>query len=108
MSKNSGQKSELCRAEYWAYQIGDTLTLFAAGQHPTLGHQILLEGSVNTGVPAEYSLRHVAPEEPSGTALAPFLVSVSVEASAGMRSVTVHDADGDHTVDVHHIRNCDG
>jgi hypothetical protein len=102
---------ELCKAlGYWAFQDSNmVVTLLAWGVHHTDGYDVFLEKTDESPSDwPEYVLKHVVPEPPVLEVITPFAVLASFEASAAIRSVIVHDADGQRPVPVNQVPACEG
>src|SRR4030095_10302421 len=92
--------SELGHATYRAEQARDTVIIFAMGWHPTPGHVDFFEQSAITIFPPEFILRTIPPSGIVLQVLTPFAIWVMFGASEPIKTVTVHDADGAHKVQV--------
>jgi hypothetical protein len=92
--------SELGRASYSAVQTSEAVVIFAVGVHPTSGYTDFFEQSPIDIYPPEFIFRTIPPSGPVLQVLTPFAIWVMFGASAPVKTVTVHDADGPHTIDV--------
>src|SRR4030095_16105974 len=95
--------SELGHATYRAEQARDTVIIFAMGWHPTPGHVDFFEQSAITIFPPEFILRTIPPGGIVLQVLTPFSIWVMFGASEPIDTVTVHDADGAHMIDVEQV-----
>ena len=92
--------SELGRASYSALQTQEAVIIFAVGVHPTSGYSDFFEQSPIDIYPPEFIFRTIPPSGPVLQVLTPFAIWVMFGASAAVKTVTVHDADGPHTIEV--------
>jgi len=95
--------SQLGRASYRAEQVRDTVIIFAMGWHPTPGYVDFFEQSPLTIFPPEFILRTIPPGGIVLQVLTPFSIWVMFGASEPIDTVTVHDADGAHMIDVEQV-----
>jgi hypothetical protein len=92
--------SQLGRASYRAEQARDTVIIFATGWHPTPGYVDFFEQSAIDVFPPEFILRTIPPTGIVLPVLTPFAIWVMFGASEPIKTVTVHDADGAHKIQV--------
>lgn len=95
--------SELGRATYRAEQVRDTVIIYATGWHPTPGYVDFFEQSAITIFPPEFILRTIPPSGMVLQVLTPFAIWVMFGASELIKTVTVHDADGSHEIEVEQL-----
>lgn len=95
--------SQLGRASYRAEQVRDTVIIFAMGWHPTPGYVDFFEQSPIEIFPPEFILRTIPPSGMVPQVLTPFAIWVAFGASEPIKSVTVHDADGAHRIEVEQV-----
>jgi len=95
--------SQLGRASYRAEQARDTVIIFAMGWHPTPGYVDFFEQSPIDIFPPEFILRTIPPTGMVLQVLTPFAIWVMFGASEPIKTVTVHDADGAHKVEVEQL-----
>lgn len=95
--------SQLGRASYRAEQARDTVIIFAMGWHPTPGYIDFFEQSPIDIFPPEFILRTIPPTGMVLQVLTPFAIWVMFGASEPIKTVTVHDADGAHKVQVEQL-----
>ena len=95
--------SELGHATYHAEQISDTVIIFAMGWHPTPGYVDFFEQSAINIFPPEFILRTIPPSGMVLQVLTPFALWVMFGASEPIKTVTVHDADGSHEIEVEQL-----
>jgi hypothetical protein len=92
--------SQLGRASYRAEQVRDTVIIFAMGWHPTPGYVDFFEQSPVDVFPPQFILRTIPPTGIVIQTLTPFAIWVMFGANEPVKTVTVHDADGAHDIDV--------
>ena len=95
--------SQLGRASYRAEQARDTVIIFAMGWHPTPGYVDFFEQSPIDIFPPQFILRTIPPTGMVLQVLTPFAIWVMFGASEPIKTVTVHDADGVHKVEVEQL-----
>lgn len=92
--------ADLGRASYRAEQARDAVIIFAFGWHPTPGYTDFFEQSMIEIFPPEFIFHSVPPGWMVPQVLTPFSIWVMFGASEPIKTVTVHDADGAHEIDV--------
>ena len=93
-------RGDLGRASYRAEQAQDAVVIFAFGWHPTPGYTDFFEQSMIEVFPPEFIFHSVPPGWIVPQVLTPFSIWVMFGASEPIKTVTVHDADGSHEIDV--------
>lgn len=91
---------DLGRASYRALQARDAVIIFAFGWHPTPGYIDFFEQSPIDIFPPEFIFHSIPPGGMVPQVLAPFSIWVMFGATEPVKTVTVHDADGPHEIDV--------
>lgn len=91
---------DLGRASYRAEQAPDAVIIFAFGWHPTPGYTDFFEQSMIEISPPEFIFHSVPPGWMVPQVLTPFSIWVMFGASEPIKTVTVHDADGAHEIEV--------
>lgn len=98
----------LCRAKYWAIWCKDPMTdegvviVVAWGTHLTSGYQVFFDGRHFP----EITFSHIAPTGHVFRVITPFAVWDRFEVPEPDRSITVYDADGEHTIPVEPMEEC--
>jgi hypothetical protein len=100
VSETGPAGSQLGRASYRAEQVRDTVIIFAMGWHPTPGYVDFFEQSPVDVFPPQFILRTIPPTGIVIQTLTPFAIWVMFGANEPVKTVTVHDADGAHDIDV--------
>ena len=93
-------RGDLGRASYRAEQARDSVIIFAFGWHPTPGYTDFFEQSMIEIFPPEFIFHSVPPGWMVPQVLTPFSIWVMFGASEPIKTVTVHDANGAHEIDV--------
>ncbi len=91
---------DLGRASYRAEQARDAVIIFAFGWHPTPAYTDFFEQSMIEIFPPEFIFHSIPPGWMVPQVLTPFSIWVMFGASEPIKTVTVHDADGEHRIDV--------
>ncbi len=99
VADNSGG-SDLGRANYFAQQAQDAVIIFAFGVHPTPGYIDFFEQSPVEVFPPEFIFRSIPPGGFFPQLMTPFAIWVAFGANEPVKTVTVHDADGAHQINV--------
>lgn len=90
--------------EYWAVQDEDSLAvlLFARGTTPTSGYEVFLRESPLTVWPPEFLLIEIAPSPSTVVAQVetPFGTWAWFESGESIDTLTVHDRNGTHEIEV--------
>ena len=97
-----GEEQKPCNAdkiEYRARRVGNTVFLSAKGVHPTSGFRVLF--NEQPGSTPTFRLMQIRPTGAVTQVLTPFELCTAYEESTNMRSVTVFDAAGEHSVAIH-------
>ena len=92
--------SDLGRANYFAIQGRDAVIIFAFGVHPTPGYTDFFEQSPIDIFPPQFIFRSIPPGGMVPQVLSPFSIWVMFGATEPIKTVTVHDADGEHEIEV--------
>jgi len=92
--------SQLGRASYSALQTRDAVIIFAFGCHPTPGYVDFFEQSPIDIFPPQFIFRTFPPGGIVPQVLTPFAIWVMFGATEPIKTVTVHDADGSHEIEV--------
>lgn len=100
VSDQSAGRGDLGRASYRAEQARDAVIIFAFGWHPTPGYTDFFEQSMIDIFPPEFIFHSVPPGWMVPQVLTPFSIWVMFGASEPVKTVTVHDADGAHEIEV--------
>lgn len=95
--------SDLGRANYSAEQARDAVTIFSFGVHPTPGYTDFFEQSAIDIFPPEFIFHSIPPAGMVPQVLTPFSVWVMFGATEPVKTVTVHDADGPHEIEVRQV-----
>jgi hypothetical protein len=95
--------SHLGRANYSALQARETVIIFAFGWHPTPGYVDFFEQSPIDIFPPQFILWTIPPGGMVPQVLTPFAIWVMFGATDPIKTVTVHDADGAHEIDVEQL-----
>lgn len=93
-------RGDLGRASYRAEQARDAVIIFAFGWHPTPGYTDFFEQSMIEIFPPEFIFHSIPPGWMVPQVLTPFSIWVMFGATEPIKTVTVHDADGAHEIDV--------
>src|SRR5688572_26734425 len=100
VAENDPARRDLGRANYRAEQARDAVIIFAFGWHPTPGYIDFFEQSPIDIFPPEFIFRTIPPWGMVPQVLTPFATWVMFGASEPIKTVTVHDADGAHKIEV--------
>jgi hypothetical protein len=95
--------SQLGRASYRGIQTRDAVIIFAFGVHPTPGYVDFFEQSPIDIFPPQFIFRTIPPSGMVPMVLTPFSIWVMFGATEQIKTVTVHDADGEHDVEVEQL-----
>lgn len=95
--------SDLGRASYSAEQAQDAVIIFAFGVHPTPGYTDFFEQSPIDIFPPQFIFHSIPPSGIVLQVLTPFSIWVMFGATEPIKTVTVHDADGAHEIEVKQI-----
>jgi hypothetical protein len=94
---------DLGRASYSAEQARDAVIIFAFGVHPTPGYTDFFEQSPIRIFPPQFIFHSIPPPGMVPQVLTPFSIWVMFGATEPIKTVTVHDADGAHEIEVKQI-----
>lgn len=100
VADNAPDGRNLGRASYRAEQARDAVIIFAFGWHPTPGYVDFFEQSPIDIFPPQFIFHTIPPSGMWPQVLAPFAIWVMFGASDPIKTVTVHDADGAHEIEV--------
>jgi hypothetical protein len=97
-------KEQLCNergdVEYRANQVHNTVFLIATGTHGSPNFKVFFEQSLIDIFPPQFILKHI---RPSGVVIqleTPFVAVTHFKAAEEIKELTIHDAQGAHTVRV--------
>lgn len=100
IAENGPSGSDLGRASYFAIQGRDAVTIFAFGVHPTPGYTDFFEESPIRIFPPQFIFHSIPPGGMVPQVLSPFSIWVMFGATEPIKAVIVHDADGEHEIEV--------
>lgn len=89
-----------CRGSYFAIQTRGTVFVFANGVHPTAGYETDLKKANIAIWPPQFNLQCRKPSEVVAQVVTPFSVQASFESEGPVKSVVIHDLDGQHPIKV--------
>jgi hypothetical protein len=87
---------------YRAQQVPGAVVIFAEGFNPTAGYTNYFEESPLEIYPPQFILRSIPPGGIVAQVLTPFAIWVSFGAREPIKTVTVHDDNGEHKIKVEH------
>lgn len=88
------------KATYFAQQVPGAVIITAEGEFPSAGFKSFFRQSAIAVFPPEFSFVWVPPDGPAAQVITPFRTSTYFKAVDPVESVTVHDAEGRHVVEV--------
>lgn len=88
------------KATYHAQQVPGAVIITAEGDYPSAGYESFFRQSAIAVFPPEFSFVWAPPDGPAAQVITPFRTSTYFKAVEPVESVTIHDAEGRHTVEV--------